>query len=243
VKRTMPAIVLIFLVAAAALLALAAARPAAATPDKETDCSACHGGGAYRGTTTAAPSATYPAAGAAYTVAIGTPQNPLGSYNTGYWIADSTAAGATGTSTGVFDGALSTTHSYTAAMTAPAAEGVYYYKVFAEDGPKATTSYTNFAVFSITVDKTAPVTTDNHDAAIHRSFSLALSPTDAVSGVTTTQYRVDGGGWRTGTQVRMGTAHKRGAPYYKPGTHTIEYRSTDGAGNVETIKSCQVKLG
>ena len=56
---------------------------------------------------------------------------------------------------------------------------------------------------------------------------------ECVSGVDKTEYRVGSGAFATYT-----------APVASPadGTHTIEYRSTDKAGNAETAKSVTVKL-
>ena len=42
-----------------------------------------------------------------------------------------------------------------------------------------------------------------------------------------TESRVDGGAWGKGTSVTVSA----------PGAHTVEYRSADKAGNVETAKS------
>jgi hypothetical protein len=69
-----------------------------------------------------------------------------------------------------------------------------------------------------------------------------LTPTDMGWGVAGTQFRMDGGAWRAGTSVilRRPTSHKR--PGLIAGVHTIEYFSTDQAGNVETIKSCRVTI-
>ena len=55
-----------------------------------------------------------------------------------------------------------------------------------------------------------------------------------------TQYRVDGGPWVSASSVSIGLGirHKRGG--LSRGPHLIEYRSTDVAGNVETIKSFSV---
>lgn len=216
------------------------ASPANATPDKQNDCSFCHGSGGYLGTVTAGPSTPYPAPSAAYSVAITISQNVAG--DAGYWIANSTVAGGTGTSTGIFAGPANQ-NSWTANLTAPAADGRYYYKVFGEDGPKGATGQVNFAVYSIAVDRTAPVTTDNHDTAKHANFVLALSPTDATSGVASTQYSVDGGAWATGSSVTLALPMRHRRAGIAPGTHMVQYRSTDAAGNVESIKSCQVILG
>jgi cytochrome c len=233
---------LVAVVAVAACLAavVLTAGPASATPDKQADCSLCHGTGAYTGTVTATPSARYPAASAAYTVGITISQNLAG--QAGYWIANSTAAGGTGATTGVFAGPADQ-NAWTASRTAPATEGVYYYKVFGEDGPKGNSGQVNFAVYSITVDKTAPVTTDNHDGAKHSAFKLVLSPTDAVSGVALTQYSIDSGVWTSGTTVTLSLPRRHRSTGLSAGTHTVQYRSTDNAGNLETIKSCQVILG
>lgn len=227
-------------VVTAALFAALAAQPAAATPDREVDCVGCHGG-TYRGTTTATPSAIYPAAGTSYTVAIGTPDAPGAVFNTGYWVANSTVAGATGPSTGVFGGGMSTQHAYTASLKAPAVEGLYYYKVFAVEGTKSSSDYTNFALFSIVVDATAPLTTDNTDGKAYRSFKLVLTPSDGAAGVAGTQYRIDGGPWRFSTTATLSATGKRRRAL-GAGTHLVEYFSTDNAGNVESIKSCQVIL-
>ncbi len=88
-------------------------------------------------------------------------------FNTGYWVANSTAAGATGTSTGVYGGNTGTTQTYTVNMTAPATPGTYYYKVFMVDGPDTADGIVGFKVYSITV--VAPV----HDVAV---FGIARYP-------------------------------------------------------------------
>ncbi len=56
---------------------------------------------------------------------------------------------------------------------------------------------------------------------------------ECVSGVARTEYRVDNGAFATYT-----------APFSVPGdgTHTVEYRSVDSAGNTEAAKSLTVKL-
>lgn len=91
---------------------------------------------------------------------------------------------------------------------------------------------------AIGLDTTKPVTGNDADVAWHRSATVTLSPTDAGSGVVSTQYRVDGGAWQPGTSVDLAT-WKRGG---NSGEHTVEYQSTDLAGNVETVASCIVRL-
>ena len=75
------------------------------------------------------------------------------------------------------------------------------------------------------------------------SWQLVLQAGDAVSGVATTEYRLDDGAWRLGDQIWLTARHKRGGlTVVSPGSHTIEYRSTDVAGNVETSHSCTVVI-
>jgi hypothetical protein len=92
-------------------------------------------------------------------------------------------------------------------------------------------------------DTTPPSTTDNSDTRSHAAFNLILTPTDGDSGVATTQYRINGGEWQTGTSVWLSFAirHKRGGVH--KGVYVVEYFSTDTAGNVEATKGCQVRLG
>jgi len=145
---------------AAVIVGVVKAKPADAFPNKEKDCAGCHGDGTYAATVTATPSSATVAPGATYTVAITLSQNPNGTFNTGYWIANSTVAGATGTSTGVYGGDTGTQHAFTATMTAPVTPGTYYYKVFTDEGPSDSTGVVGFKVYSITV--VAPV----HDVAV-----------------------------------------------------------------------------
>lgn len=93
------------------------------------------------------------------------------------------------------------------------------------------------------IDQTPPQTTDNSDSEPRQSFTLMLTPADGGSGVAATEYRIDGGFWQSGTSVtlRIAIRHKRSG--YTRGSHTIEYRSIDVAGNVESTRSCHVVLG
>ena len=158
---------------AAAILAVTLSPQAAhAFPSKQQDCTNCHGVGTPAGTVNAVPSTSTPAAGATYTVLVTEPANAAGG-DTGYWIANSTAAGVTGTSTGVYagnDGTLAATR--TATMTAPAAAGTYWYKVWAVKGHSDATGVTNFALYSITVAG-APV-------VVTTTTALAVTPASPV---------------------------------------------------------------
>lgn len=159
-KMKAPVCVALAALAAAVIVGVVKAKPADARPNQQQDCITCHGDGTYAATVTATPSSPTVAAGATYTVAITISENPSGNFNTGYWVANSTAAGATGTSTGVYGGDDGTQQSRTATMTAPATPGTYYYKVFADDGPRDV-GIVGFKVYSITV--VAPV----HDVAVN----------------------------------------------------------------------------
>lgn len=91
---------------------------------------------------------------------------------------------------------------------------------------------------SVKVDQTAPVTTASvsgtaGDNGWWRSgVSVTLARSDASSGIDTTEYRLDGGPWQTGILLNIAT----------DGTHTLEFRSTDVAGNVESIQTTFVKI-
>ena len=83
------------------------------------------------------------------------------------------------------------------------------------------------------LDVTPPVTTTSADAAWHHGqTTVTFSATDTQSGVAYTQFGIDGGGWRTGTAVTIGTE----------GVHTVVYRSVDNAGNVEATHAAEVKI-
>ena len=87
---------------------------------------------------------------------------------------------------------------------------------------------------TLRLDKTAPQTTSDADDAWHKdSFDLSLSAQDAVSGVKSTHYSVNGSELATYT----GPVTISG-----DGTNTVEYRTTDVAGNVEETKTATVRV-
>ncbi|HEX4526832.1 MAG TPA: Ig-like domain-containing protein, partial [Gaiellaceae bacterium] len=92
----------------------------------------------------------------------------------------------------------------------------------------------------VVIDNTAPVTTDNAPAgAQNHDVSVNLGATDNLAGVAETDYSLDGGStWLPGTTVVI-PAPSDGS---NDGSHTVEYRSRDNAGNVETAKSFQVTI-
>jgi hypothetical protein len=108
------------------------------------------------------------------------------------------------------------------------------YVRFRDDAGNISTPATD----QITLDTTAPTTTDNAPAGWRTSsFAVTLTASDATSGMSggaaKTEYKLDGAAnWTTGASVAISS----------DGTHTISYRSTDAAGNVEAAKGCTVKL-
>ena len=66
-------------------------------------------------------------------------------------------------------------------------------------------------------------------ASYPATATVRLTPTDTVSGVAWTKWRVDGGSWTAGTVASIA---------YDPSTtHTFEWYSVDLAGNAEQIQS------
>jgi hypothetical protein len=87
-------------------------------------------------------------------------------------------------------------------------------------------------------DTTPPVTTLRLDgaapaAAYDEAVTATFSATDAgagASGVAYTEYRVDSGAWRRYSPAAPPTVSG-------DGSHRIDYRSADLAGNIETMRS------
>ena len=99
---------------------------------------------------------------------------------------------------------------------------------------------TDSAPMTVTLDKTAPTTTDNAPAGSQSSdVTVTLFPSDGSgSGVASTSYRVDGGTWHASTSVVV-TAP---ADHSNDGSHTIDYASTDNVGNVESVRHASVTI-
>lgn len=88
-------------------------------------------------------------------------------------------------------------------------------------------------------DVTPPVTRDDAPAAwANRDVTVTFTADDDASGVVTTEYRLDGAPWTTGTEVTVPAP----ADHSGDGIHEIVYRSTDAAGNVEPLRSCTVHI-
>ena len=94
----------------------------------------------------------------------------------------------------------------------------------------------------LAVDTVAPVTTlHGADQLWHaKPVTLSLSAIDNAggSGVVATQYALDGGAWTSGSSLTVAAP----ATHAGDGAHTVRFRSIDYAGNVEKVKSCQVKI-
>jgi len=90
---------------------------------------------------------------------------------------------------------------------------------------------------TIVLDQTPPTTAkdlsgDMGADGYKNSVVITLSASDVTSGVGSTTYRVDGGEWKTGSSF----------PISSVGAHTVEYYSTDEAGNLESTKSFDVTV-
>ena len=99
---------------------------------------------------------------------------------------------------------------------------------------------TDSAPTTVTLDTSPPTTTDDAPAGSESSdVTVTLSPSDGSgSGVGSTNYRLDGGAWQTGTSVSIPAP----ASHANDGGHTIDYYSTDNVGNVEAVKQATVTI-
>jgi hypothetical protein len=112
--------------------------------------------------------------------------------------------------------------------------------------PEGTTTVSYFATdvadnvegtkfVTVKIDRTAP--TAAIDPVSSSSWatgnSIAITASDALSGIASVEYRVDGGSIQAYT----------GSPFVLPdGSHTVEYRATDRAGNVQPFQSATIKV-
>jgi hypothetical protein len=89
-------------------------------------------------------------------------------------------------------------------------------------------------------DTTSPVTAASGlDSAWHNtSVTVNFSASDADSGVTYTEYSLDGASWKQGTALTISVSRKTPTA----AVHAVQYRSVDKAGNVEAAKLGQVKI-
>lgn len=89
---------------------------------------------------------------------------------------------------------------------------------------------------SIILDQTPPSTVHSVSGELgnlsYKSPAVVTLTTTDAYGVESTKYRLDAGEWQTGQTFVISSE----------GNHTIEYYSTDKAGNVEEIKSFEVTV-
>lgn len=123
---------------------------------------------------------------------------------------------------------------YTAAV--PVDEGVHVYGFRASD---VAGNVSPVATVSVGRDATAPLTAASFAPGNDAGWSsdavpVVLTASDAGSGVISTEYSVEGGAWLPydGASVTVSG----------DGVHTIEFRSTDAAGNVEETKAATIKI-
>ncbi len=175
---------------------------------------------------TVATPPTPPASSSSYAFAAG----PAGDWRTTAQSVTVDAIAGSGTGLTInysIDGG--TTWTAVAGSTATASvsgDGSHRFRFYASD------SLSTEAVHSpgyVNIDTTPPVTADDHLAAsLVAPATITLTPADATSGMSgglaKTEYKVGGAAAFTdGTSVVLGA-----------GTHTVNYRSTDAAGNLET---------
>ena len=102
-----------------------------------------------------------------------------------------------------------------------------------------TAGNTETANITVTVDTVVPMTSFNPvgilgESGWYRSaVTVTLTASDLTSDVTSTAYRIDGGGWQ-----------EYASPFTVEGdgVQTVEYNSTDVAGNEEMVNSFEVKI-
>ena len=245
--RLVPILVVVAIIAAAVFAAVTAS-PANSFPNKAQACTSCHSG-APSGAVTAAPSTTTPAAGATYTVAIKIGLTASGS--TGYHIAQTDASGTSTTWTTVYAGGASFPQtSWTATMTAPAAPGTYYYKVWCAKGVDDNTGMARSVDYRITVPAAAPpiatLTSSTHpvEATWYASNlpKLAWTASD-LSGITGYSYLIDHVATTLPDAVSEGTATTKSYAALADGLWYFHVRARNGAGLWGATRTRAVRIG
>ena len=137
-----------------------------------------------------------------------------------------TASGGDGTGRTIYysqDGGATWNTSTASSVDVPVStQGAHRVEYYVKDS--LATEATHDAGY-VNIDTVRPSTTDDHlSVTLTAPVLVTLSPSDATSGVAMTEYKVDAAATYTaGTSVALGG-----------GTHTVAYRSTDAAGNVES---------
>jgi large repetitive protein len=117
----------------------------------------------------------------------------------------------------------------------PEEEGTHEYLIVpvTEDG----TESIDYATVTVEIEKASDVTPPVTTAETNLEWSkedvaVTLSATDDLSGVKSTYYSINGTDFVEGTSVTLD----------KQGMHTVSFYSVDNAGNVEEVKSVDVKV-
>ena len=138
------------------------------------------------------------------------------------------------------DGGAFATYSAPVAITADGTHTVEYRSTDKAGNVEATKSLT------VKVDKAAPVTTATLQPATSPTagpVTLTLAATDPVSGVAGSEYQVNAaspfGALKLSSAALAWVAYDpANKPVFTaPGVYSVDYRSTDAAGNVEAAKS------
>lgn len=98
---------------------------------------------------------------------------------------------------------------------------------------------TDASVGAISIDLTAPTTTASPSPAANAggwwnsAVTVSLAASDNLSGIASTEYALDGGGWTPyTTPIAVSTA----------GIHVLQFRSTDKADNQETTRALTIRI-
>lgn len=81
-----------------------------------------------------------------------------------------------------------------------------------------------------------PAAPDGGGSWYRSPVTVTLRADDGESGIAATEYRVDGGAWQRTEQ------HPVVLPVAGSGLHTVEYRSTDAAGNTEETRAAHLRI-
>ena len=122
------------------------------------------------------------------------------------------------------NGAAVSTYTAPVSVSAEGTNTIEYASVDGAGNNEATSTVT------VRVDNTAPVSTDDAPTEWATGpVTVHLLATDAISGVASTRYVLDGAEAIEGTSVTIS----------EDGTHTITYASTDVAGNTEATSTAR----
>ncbi|WP_083949939.1 ThuA domain-containing protein [Herbidospora yilanensis] len=172
----------------------------------------------------------------------GSVQNPQPGANNltqGVWYLRLQKTGTTFRGSYSADGATWTDIAEAVTNTAVGAGRIGLFALGANQTAAKPAKFDYFKVTQPSSDTTAPATTATPNPALPASgwftslVQVALAATDSGSGVEKTEFQLDGGAWTTYVEPVVVTGD---------GPHTLNYRSVDKAGNVETAKSLALKV-